>query len=372
MIISYLRSSSFGAWEFCQHKYYLNFVLGLDEPSNKASEKGTVVHKVMELLAQINQANKQGKNIIIDDIVGEIEFTAESLLKEQTLNSTEVEFINSTRQNKSIYKEEHQLKLGHTRYGTKLVEQLILPCYQYYSNKSVHKWYPQDFKDCQNWTWMALDWNKGHLDPRRQNIVQAEKRFDITIDEPWAKYKYVVDGGILEGQLAFKGTIDLIIQSPNGGYEVVDYKTGQRKNWAKGYVKEYEHFERDPQLILYYYAVRKLYPEIDNVIMNIYWIRDGGPYSLCFDDDFLVKAELLLRRQFEEIRKNIKPKMCSPKQTDFKCTKLCHFYKNSINGSEHNICKEVHESIKTIGLDKTTAKYSKVGHSVGDYKAPGT
>ena len=45
-------------------------------------------------------------------------------------------------------------------------------------------------------------------------------------------------------------------------------------NWATGEEKTQEKLEIDPQLMIYYYAVNKLYPEIDNCIVTIYFIND--------------------------------------------------------------------------------------------------
>ena len=51
MIITYLRSSSVSSYSWCQHKYWLTYNLGFKDDSNKKAEKGNVVHKALELLA---------------------------------------------------------------------------------------------------------------------------------------------------------------------------------------------------------------------------------------------------------------------------------------------------------------------------------
>ena len=53
MIITYLRSSSYGCHDMCPMKYFLEYNLGWRGPSNIKAEKGTVVHKVLEILAII-------------------------------------------------------------------------------------------------------------------------------------------------------------------------------------------------------------------------------------------------------------------------------------------------------------------------------
>ena len=69
----------------------------------------------------------------------------------------------------------------------------------------------------------------------------------------------------------------------DGVIEVIDWKTGRRLNWATGEEKTYEKLLEDPQLLLYNYAISKLFPEYEQAIMTIYYIRDGGPFSMCFD-----------------------------------------------------------------------------------------
>ena len=73
---------------------------------------------------------------------------------------------------------------------------------------------------------------------------------------------------MVQGQLAIKGTIDLVTKINDDTIEVVDWKTGRRMDWATGEVKDYKKLESDPQLLLYYYAISKLYPEFPNRIMK--------------------------------------------------------------------------------------------------------
>ena len=56
----------------CEQQYYLEYVLGWRGPSNKKADKGTIVHKVLELLAMIKKAEQDKIESISDDIVGQI------------------------------------------------------------------------------------------------------------------------------------------------------------------------------------------------------------------------------------------------------------------------------------------------------------
>ena len=53
MIITYLRSSSYGTHSMCPQQYMMEYILGIRSPSNQKADKGTIVHKVMEILAYI-------------------------------------------------------------------------------------------------------------------------------------------------------------------------------------------------------------------------------------------------------------------------------------------------------------------------------
>ena len=72
------------------------------------------------------------------------------------------------------------------------------------------------------------------FDPRNRNILCPEQQFDIVIDKPWAEYEYKTTKETIKGQLAIKGTIDLITQINDDTLEIIDWKTGRRLDWATG------------------------------------------------------------------------------------------------------------------------------------------
>ena len=88
MIITYQRSSGLANWKFCEQQYYLNYTLGYTTEAGLKAEKGTIVHKVLELLAMCKLALQEGKNFIEDEeIVGKLEFTEEELYEETILTA---------------------------------------------------------------------------------------------------------------------------------------------------------------------------------------------------------------------------------------------------------------------------------------------
>ena len=136
--------------------------------------------------------------------------------------------------------------------------------------------------------------------------------------------------------------------------------------------KTYAKLCQDPQLLLYYYAARHLFPEEKQIILSIFFIRDGGPFSICLDDLDVRKMERLLQRRFYEIRNSKQPRMCDTRQKNMKCKYLCPFSKHKFDDNdEHNMCRTAHDHIKKYGIDYTTYELTKPGFVIGTYDAPG-
>ena len=278
--------------------------------------------------------------------------------------------------------------VGHINVDKYSLDIITEKVYKYYTEKSPHhKWSPKDYKDCHAWVYKAIELNNGMFDPRNRNILMPEQHFDFEIKKPWSKYSYnLVDGSVLEGNLAMKGTIDLITLVNEDTIEVIDWKTGKRLDWATGQEKTQEKLENDPQLRIYHYAIKHLYPNIKNIIFSIYFINDGGPFSICFHDSDIAETENILRRKFDIIKQTTKPKL----NKSWMCSKLCHFGKTTFantsiepvteyrNGqlcskdSTMTKCEQIKHDLDLYGIDATIGLYKHPNHSFGSYKAPGT
>ena len=340
MDCTYIRSSSYNQYEYCQMSYFLTYNLGWQQTSGKKAQLGTIVHKVMECLAKCKKEIQDNPDInkleIKDDSVGKICFTKNSL------------------------------------YTKTFVDKLLKKSYEFYTSNCVHSYSNSDVNFCKDLVKKAIEYNNGQFDPRNRKIVEAEPHFDILIEEDWAKYKYSLPNGkIIEGQLAIKGTIDLVTEVDDGIIEVVDWKTGRRLNWATGEEKTYEKLCEDPQLLLYNYAISKLFPTYEQAIMSIFFIKDGGPFSICFDSDDQTKFLSMLEKRFKQIKRNNFPQPISKDRSSFKCTKLCHFYKNNWEGTNKTMCNYVEDHITAFGYEDTVDKCKRDGFSINFYEAPG-
>ena len=329
----------------CEQQYFAEYVLGWRGPSGQKADKGTITHKILEILAVIKKGLQDNASSIDDNILGNISTTNYDL------------------------------------------DDIISRVYKHYSEKisPYHKWSDKDLRDCRDWTNKAISFNGGMFDPRNRNIICPEQHFDFEIDKPWSKYSYNTIDGRLEGNLALKGTIDLITLVDDDTIEIIDWKTGKRRDWATGKEKTQENLEKDPQLMIYYYAIKHLYPDIKNIIFSIYFINDGGPFSVCFSNKDILNTEDILRAKFEIIKKSKKPRL----NKTWMCSKLCHFGKTTFentnieamreyrdnqrcpNGSVMTKCEQLKHEVDLYGIDTTMIMYTHPNHSLSFYKAPG-
>lgn len=345
MIITYFRSSSYNTHSLCEQQYFGEYVLGWRGLSGQKADKGTITHKVLEILAVIKKAEQDGLQNVEDDVVGMI-----------NINQYDLD---------------------------KIIEQV----YEYYTQKTQHhKWSEKDHKDCRAWVYKAIEFNNGMFDPRNRNVLCPEQHFDFEISKPWAKYSYKIGNQTLSGNLALKGTIDLITLVNENTIEIIDWKTGRRLDWATGQEKTQEKLESDPQLRIYHYAIKHLYPHINHIMFSIYFINDGGPFTICFNDSDLSETENMLRSKFEAIKSSRKPRL----NKSWMCSKLCHFGKSTFAdtniepmveyrdgqvcsmGQTMTKCEQIKHDLDLYGIDATMDLYKHPNHSFGSYKAPGS
>lgn len=300
-------------------------MLGLpDKPHNNKADRGNLCHKALELLGKKKLAEQRGETLLYEAEIGKTwnlsDFTPEVAFNEAW-------------------------------------------DYYVYTKTPEWDWNSKELKTCKKIFNVALTANGGQFNPLNSCILEPEQYFDFEIDEPWANYCFAnpyAEGKSIEGKLAIKGTVDLVSHSPEDKDVVLytDWKTGQRKDWVTGKPKSYESFRKDFQLRLYHYALTRLYPDARIIIITIFWLNDGGPFSipLCHDD--IPETMALLKKRFDEIRNCTKPTRIKP---SFRCN-WCYYGKQPITNKDgsktkENTCDLIHGELKQLGLDKVTSKY---------------
>ncbi len=329
MIVCYHRSSSLGTLDFCEQKYFLQYNLAFKDKTNKKALMGTIVHKALQVLADKKLCMQRGNKSFGDGELGRFSLKECDNIPKVTEKAFD--------------------------YYTDLEPDVDLS--------------KAELKKCTGWVEKAISYNNGLLDPRNQNVFATEKFFDIEIDKPWAKFSYNIGGKIIKGNLAIKGTVDLIVKHEENYYELIDYKTGRRLNWATGEEKTLESLQKDTQLLLYYYALKNLYPDYDFSV-SIFYINDGGLFSMCFDDTDYKKAENILKRKFKYIRDVSHPKLLSNENTHWKCQKLCKFSAPYKSGAKKSMCQHIRDEVRKKGVNKVVLEYGNVD-KIGSYGAGG-
>lgn len=326
MLVTYLRSSSIGAYALCPFSYYLSYTLGLPNRPNYKTERGSIVHKALELLAHRKLAEQEGRDSFAEDELG------------RAFKAADV-----------------------------TAESAVYAAWDHYTakNESGHDWPTSELAQCLTWVRDLCEFGGGIFDPRNRTVVCPERYFDLTIDEPWADYSYAdpFTGERVKGRLAVKGSVDLITEVAPGTLELLDWKSGARKNWATGKVKELADFDKDPQLLLYFYALTRLYPEYPNVFITIYYAQDGGPFSLCFEQDVHgPRALAVLRTNFERVKHDYHPKrIATDPKLAWKCKSFCYYGKTAHPDSPAGepICDHVHKDVVRLGVDRAMAKHGR-------------
>ena len=325
MLCTYLRSSSIGAYDFCPHSYFINYLLDIYSPPNLKTEKGTIVHKVLEILAKAKLAQQNNEDYFNDE----------------------------------IFKDKISSKDLH-------IKMICEKCFEYYSSVSKHNWNHKDYLEIEKLVTDAIMLSDGMFNPLKRHIICPEMHFDININKHWAKYIFELPNKeTIDGHLAIKGTIDLITKINDDTLEIIDWKTGRRWNWGKNKEKKYSDLCNDIQLRLYHYAVSKLYPQYNNIMLTIFFIRDGGPFTIAFGPKDIKITEDILRQKYTKIKMDTLPHM----NKGWHCKSFCHYGKTIDNGSKKTICETVRDNLVNLGMDATITKYKQDYNF--EYKHPG-
>ncbi len=321
MQISFFRSSSYNAWDICQQQYFLNYILGIPVEAGKSALLGTMTHKVLEILAIAKKLEQDNKPLKIVDNIGKYNF------KKLPSNSD--------------------------------IDKLCNDSYNYYKKHSNRNFVALDLTHICKWVHSVTDSN---FDPRKLNIVDAEHPFIFPIKQEWAK---LPNGEYLQ----LKGTIDLIIKQSDKLYEVIDWKTGARKNWSTGEEKTLNKLYQDPQLLIYNLAILNDYGVDNNYMATIHYINDGGPYTITFNKNSAENILQLLKDRYQEILSCVYPELKNGGKHWF-CTKVCE-YSKILHPSNMSICSFINKRIIMDGIEDVIKKETAVGHTIDKYQAPG-
>lgn len=296
--IESLSVSSTNSSDDCQWKFFLEYILKFESPTNKKAYLGSCAHAILEDAAIYRKSKSRKKFDINKCIVDRFnEFAGKPDLG-FVMDHKDLKFIT----------------------------------------------------DQVNWVMNSV------YNPLKLKVVETEKKFELEIQRPG--FDFIKDGEIK--YLKIRGVIDLIVEVDKDTCEVIDYKTGSRKDFATGQLKEISDFEKDIQLRLYSYAISLLYPQYKNIIVTIIYTSDGGAYSLTIpktDAPFLLDH---FRRKFNEIQNISKPwrlKDDYGRSDKWKCKYLCSFGKSGT-------CDKLYDDFKKLAPEVATEKLYNLSVSI--------
>lgn len=345
MYINFMRSSSFNAYSMCPMRYFIDYSLLRPGLSGFSADKGTVYHKIMEIVAICKKNNDAGKKMYVDEICG---------------------------------------KLKTSNYN---LDEIINKVFAHYSNlMTQHNWTNKELKEIKEWIKKAQEYDDGKWYPANLDVVDTEVKFDIELVKPWAQYKFNVCNKEYSGFLRLKGSIDLVLRLNQQSYIGLDHKTGRGQwDWAKNKEKLIDDFYKDPQLRIYHYALSHLYPEIENIWMAIWYVNGAGVFTVCFGKSDLIKTEEMIRQRFEQIQRCEMPEQYK----SFKCKSFCWHGKNTFEGTDikpiqefrngyfssrgdnMKICDQVKYNLDKKGLKKVVEEYKNKDKDFDHYTEPG-
>jgi ATP-dependent helicase/DNAse subunit B len=308
MQIERASKSALETYQDCAWKYYLNYYCKIREPSGKAAVIGTVVHKVMEILSK---AKKTGHHLLNDKYV-DIIYLSKICLARESRTNPHLHFTD-----------------GDYKTILKLCESIMKTMYN----------------------------------PLKMETIAVEMGFEIQIQKKGFSYKYT-DFKTNEEKTGFftiNGFIDLITKVNDNIIEIVDYKTGQRKDWITGKDKTHENIDQDLQIQIYNLAAHYAFPNKKR-LLTLYYLKEGGPFTVSLDETS--EADILdkIRKIFRAIVLDNDPKRLKDnderKHQHFKCRKVCYFGRTEENGV--SLCDKYYKMYKEHGLNGAALKIQEL------------
>lgn len=188
-------------------------------------------------------------------------------------------------------------------------------------------------KKCHDWVDKSM--HAGY-DPRMKDIISTEKWFEIEI----------------EG-VQLRGVIDLVTRENESTYRILDYKTGSDYDFIKKVKKDYDYLNKDVQLRLYHYAAHQLFPEVEDVLISIYFVNLGKSFEFAFSREDTYKVELFIKKKLARLEQITVPKLnITP------ACKFCPFSTLPYGGQ--SACEFFRDKFRINGLEKTIEEYKVV------------
>lgn len=153
----------------------------------------------------------------------------------------------------------------------------ILNLYKESWNSEGYENQTQELEHYQYGEKMLINYLEIEKEENNSNIKELEKKFYVKVDD-----------------LVIHGYIDRIDELPEGGLEIIDYKTSRSP-------KSENALKKDLQLPIYAIATQQIYNKYPEKL-SIYWLRHGKKTSISFNEDELEAVKQNIKKIVDDIK----------------------------------------------------------------------
>jgi len=250
-------ASAVNLYTHCPFAYFARYILGIDSGTGKSALQGKIVHLALEWMSRLK---KHGKTDV--DPMWLLNRAWDELA--DSCHGIELRKV-TTR----IDKETGEFKEA------------------------------ADFKKCR----IAMETILGDpfYNPYGLNVLDIEKWFEIEL--PGEEWQCQDQDGNLH-QFTVRGLIDAVNEIDKDTLEIIDWKTGNRKDFYTQTPIDEEALTREVQPRLYHLAAYFMYPRYKNILITFYYANDGGPITISLSQDDIAVTIASLYGFFSTISKD--------------------------------------------------------------------
>lgn len=294
-------ASAIGLYNHCPFSYYLHYILGMESKAGKAALQGNIVHQALEWMIKLRKCGKTN----VDPM-----WLLHRAWDEHTAATPEISIRKVTTR---IDKETGGFKEA------------------------------ADFKKCRIAleTILADDYHN----PYKLTVLDGEQWF--ALEMPGEEWQCLDKDGKLY-QFAVRGFIDLVHEIDDDTIEIVDWKTGNRKNFYTQEPIDEIVLMQEIQPRLYHLAAYFLYPKYKNILITFFYANEGGPVTIALSHDDLVDTIAFLHTFFTTVKSDTLIR----RSLHWSC-KMCSFGRNGI-------CDRVWSDLHTLGGEYVESRYAKL------------
>lgn len=331
MRIDRLSASKYKCYEQCPFKFFMEYHLGIRGGQTFAADYGTAIHDILERYAcakkdgtdaSWQQQNKTGEDGLTIDQLEEVYI---DLLLESGWRSESMQAL--------WPKHRHVQECPKTCDTCEFHQDGVCGIVQT-PVEDISGYDPDDKDKNENFDFGCplAEFKEGVR--QIEDVIFDEKPYSpfsdgrkIIATEQYFKLK-IEDG---DDTYLATGKIDLVTEVDDDTIEIYDYKTGR-------YKMSYPDCTTDIQLLMYYYAAKKLYPTYKNIMVTIYYLCGGKkqitpPFGPKDEADCVARIKALWRQVESDMRPQ---RRCDQPggaiEFDHKCKYLCDI----------ELCKKVH------------------------------